>query len=96
MAPIDVLLPTCNRLQSLIFTLGGLASQSYPELRVVISDQSDQPVADLPVVQAFVRILRARGGQVELHYRVPSKGIAEQRQFLLGTVHFQSSFIPGR
>jgi hypothetical protein len=35
------------------------------------------------VVLALMPVIAARGGRTEYHYRVPSKGIAEQRQFLL-------------
>jgi GT2 family glycosyltransferase len=84
MAAVDVLLPTCNRLPSLIFTLSGLATQELTDLRVVVSDQSREPIADAPVVRTLRRVIEARGGSVEWHYRVPSQGIAEQRHFLLG------------
>jgi hypothetical protein len=83
MEQIDILLPTCNRLDSLIYTLGGVASQSFTNLRVVIADQSDQPVESNSVIKALIRIIRARGGLVETYYRPPIHGIAEQRQFLL-------------
>lgn len=80
---VDILLPTCNRLHSLIMCLSGVAGQSYSSFRLIVSDQSDQPACDNPVVQSIVRIIEARGGTVEWHYRVPSQGIAEQRDFLL-------------
>lgn len=80
---IDILLPTCNRLPSLILTLSGVASQTLADLRVIVSDQSGEPVGDVPVVKTLRRVIEARGGAVEWHRRVPSKGIAEQRQFLL-------------
>jgi len=83
MAQVDILLPTCNRLASLIYTLAGVASQSLADIHMIISDQSDTPVRKDPVVQALARIIEARGGSVEWHYRYPSQGIAEQRQFLL-------------
>jgi glycosyltransferase involved in cell wall biosynthesis len=79
----DILLPTCNRLPSLIMTLTGVAGQTMRDLRVVVSDQSDEPVEDQPVVRTLRRVIEARGGSVEWHYRVPSRGIAEQRHFLL-------------
>ncbi len=83
MACVDVLLPTCNRLSSLIYTLAGVASQLFKNIHLIVSDQSSTPVEFDVVVQALVRIIRARGGMVEWHYRMPSRGIAEQRQFLL-------------
>jgi glycosyltransferase involved in cell wall biosynthesis len=85
MAAVDVLLPTCNRPTSLIMTLSGVAAQSMPDVRVIVSDQSDEPAdGRARVVETLRRIIEARGGAVEWHYRVPSKGIAEQRHFLLG------------
>ncbi len=83
MATVDVLLPTCNRLTSLVCTLAGVAAQSLTDLHVIVADQSETPVAGEPVLQALVRVIEERGGSVEWHYRVPSRGIAEQRQFLL-------------
>ena len=83
MAAVDILLPTNNRLTSLVMTLSGVASQTLRDLRVIVADQSDEPVADEPVVQALRRVIETRGGRVDWHYRVPSRGIAEQRHFLL-------------
>ena len=82
-AAVDVLLPTCNRFESLALALAGLASQSCRRFRVVIADQSIPAVRTRPVVQAAARILESRGRPVEWHHRIPSKGIAEQRHFLL-------------
>ncbi len=81
---VDVLLPTCNRPDALILTLGGLAAQTWAPAQVIVSDQSDRPVEDLPVIRTLRRIIEARGSAVRWHYRVPSQGIAEQRDFLLG------------
>ncbi len=83
MPAVDILLTTCNRLQSFVMTLSGVALQSLSDVRVVVADQSTSPVAEERVVHALVRVIEARGGRVDSHHRVPSKGIAEQRQFLL-------------
>ncbi len=83
MAIVDILLPTCDRLTSFILTLSGVATQSVADLRVIVSDQSAEAVLDTRVVQSLGRVIEARGGEVEWHRRVPSKGIAEQRDFLL-------------
>ncbi len=83
MSAVDVLLPTINRLSSFIMTLSGLALQTTTDLRVIVADQSDRPVHDQPIVQTLARVIEARGGTVEWHYRLPSQGIAEQRDFLL-------------
>jgi GT2 family glycosyltransferase len=83
MARVDILLPTCNRLPSLILTLSGVAAQDLTDVRVVLSDQSADPVRDKPVIQTLRRVIETRGGATEYHHRLPSRGIAEQRHFLL-------------
>ena len=83
MATVDVLLPTYNRRESLLTTLAGLAGQSVADLRVVVADQSTEPVEGSPVARAMERVIRARGGSVEWHHRTELRGIAEQRDFLL-------------
>ena len=83
MPRVDVLLPTCNRTASLVMTLSGVAAQTLSDVRVIVSDQSEPLVGDQPVVQTLCRVIEARGATVEWHYRMPSRGIAEQRDFLL-------------
>jgi glycosyltransferase involved in cell wall biosynthesis len=83
MPQVDILLPTCNRQESLIYTLSGVANQSLTDIHLIIADQSDQPADRSPVVKSLLRIIQARGGSFEWHYRIPSLGIAEQRNFLL-------------
>lgn len=83
MKSVDILLPTCNRLPSLIMTLSGVAGQTLSNFRLIVSDQSNEPAGESTVVQSLIRIIEARGATVDWHYRVPSKGIAEQRNFLL-------------
>jgi glycosyltransferase involved in cell wall biosynthesis len=83
MASVDILLPTYNRLHSLIMCLSGVAGQTFSCFRLIVSDQSDDPAGEETVVQSLVRMIEARGGTVEWHYRAPSKGIAEQRDWLL-------------
>lgn len=82
--PVDILLPTVNRLPSLIYTLSGLVNQTLTDIRLVVSDQSQAPVAEVPVIRTLRRLVEAHGGVVEWYHRVPSLGIAEQRAFLLG------------
>jgi GT2 family glycosyltransferase len=84
MVSVDILLPTYNRLESLIMCLSGIAGQTFSTFRLIVSDQSDEPVCDRPVIQSLLRVIEARGATVEWHYREPSQGIAEQRDFLLG------------
>ncbi len=80
---VDILLPTYNRLPSLIMCLSGVAGQTCANYRLIVSDQSDEPAQENLVIQSLIRIIEAHGGTVEWHYRVPSQGIAEQRDFLL-------------
>jgi glycosyltransferase involved in cell wall biosynthesis len=83
-ATVDVLVPTCNRAAALAVTLASLAAQTFPTLRIVISDQSDgDGVEGAGEVLALLRYLRARGRLVELHRHLPRRGMAEQRAFLL-------------
>ncbi len=83
MTAVDVLLPTYNRLSSLIMTLSGVAAQTVRDLRVIVADQSREPAEHSQTVQTLRRVITARGGFVAWHYREPIHGIAEQRDFLL-------------
>lgn len=83
MSSLDILIPTRNRIQSLIMTLAGVAEQSVTDVHVVVSDQSDERGRESGVVKALLRVIEARGGEVEWHER-GARGIAEQRDFLLG------------
>ncbi len=85
---LDVLVPTCDRPEALAVTLAGLAAQTLATFRVVISDQSERPdlpdgALAAPEVLTPLRLLRARGREVETHRHLPRRGLAEQRQFLL-------------
>lgn len=81
---IDVLVPTRNRPTELATTLAGLAAQTGPAFRVVVSDQSDDdPSWATPSATMLVRALRRRGTPVELLRHLPRRGITEQRAFLL-------------
>ncbi|PNH79079.1 glycosyltransferase family 2 protein [Arthrobacter sp. AFG20] len=83
-AALDVLIPTCNRPAEVAVTLAGLAAQSGPVFRLVVSDQSDGPPAwEHPPVASLLRVLRAQGTAVELHRHLPRRGLAEHRQFAL-------------
>jgi glycosyltransferase involved in cell wall biosynthesis len=83
-ADIDVLIPTRNRPVELATTLAGVAAQTGPILRVVVSDQSDDtPSFATPSATTLVRALRRRGTVVELLRNPTRRGIAEQRAFLL-------------
>jgi glycosyltransferase involved in cell wall biosynthesis len=84
---VDVLIPTRNRPAELATTLAGLAAQSVIEAMpfgVVVSDQSDgEPSWAHPAVAGLVRILRHRGVPVLLTRRLPRRGLAEHRAYLL-------------
>ncbi|WP_236558734.1 glycosyltransferase family 2 protein [Arthrobacter sp. 9V] len=65
-------------------TLAGLAAQSEPSFRLVMSDQSDgSPDWEHPAVAAMLRLLEAQGRTVALFRHLPRRGLAEHRQFLL-------------
>jgi glycosyltransferase involved in cell wall biosynthesis len=83
MPVIDVLLPTIDRLSSLVMTLGGIAAQTLTDLRLIVADQSEPPVGDDPAVLTLCRLIETRGGEFEWHRRPIRRGIAEQRDFLL-------------
>lgn len=84
MSTVDVLVPTYRRPAALAATLATVASQDVEGLRVVVSDQSEEPEAGVAgEARAVLRLLAARGHAVELHRHLPRRGLAEQRQFLL-------------
>jgi GT2 family glycosyltransferase len=81
---VDVLIPTYRRAGALAVTLGGVAGQTYPALRVIVSDQTEaDELSSNGPLQAVLRVLQARGIAVELHRHLPRRGLAEHRQFLL-------------
>ena len=82
-AVVDVLIATYNRPDSLIMTLAGVAAQTVRNLRVVVADQSEEPVGERQTILTLRRVIAARGGGVEWHARPQVHGIAEQRNFLL-------------
>lgn len=82
---LDVLVPTRNRPVELAVTLSGLAAQEgVPGFGVVVSDQSDGvPAFGHPAVATMARVLRHRGHPVLLTRRLPRRGLAEHRAYLL-------------
>ena len=81
---VDILIPAYNRPAALAVTLTSLASQSFRDFRLVISDQTeDFNIAEAGVVQAVLRLLSAHGHEIIVHKHLPFRGMAEQRQFLL-------------
>lgn len=85
---IDVLVPTRNRPVEFATTLAGLAAQSGPGFRVIVSDQSDEhPSYATAPARTLTRQLRRTGHPVVLHHHLPRRGLAEHRQFLLNQAH---------
>ncbi|MEV6514752.1 glycosyltransferase [Micromonospora chalcea] len=82
---LDVLIPTRNRPAELAVTLSGLAAQEgVPGFGVVVSDQSDgEPAYAHPAAATMVRALRHRRHPVLLTRRLPRRGLAEHRSYLL-------------
>lgn len=84
MKELDVLVPTCERPVSLAVTLTGLCFQTYHPFHLIISDQSEKDISALPEIKAVIRVLVSRGNTVSFYRHLPKRGIAEQREFLLG------------
>jgi hypothetical protein len=86
-ASVDVLIPTFERREALAVTLSGLAAQSRPPDRVIVSDQSPggDGTASGPI-DALVRVLDIRGTDVERRTHLPRRGLAEHRESLLRSV----------
>jgi glycosyltransferase involved in cell wall biosynthesis len=83
-APVDVLIPTCNRPMALAVTLAALTAQTWPALRIVVSDQGDdEGLPQRGELRAMARLLESQGRCLEWHRHLPRRGMAEQRQFLL-------------
>jgi GT2 family glycosyltransferase len=81
---IEVLIPAFDREAALAVTLTGLLGQQVPPARVVVSDQSpDGVLVGSPLIAGVVRVLRARGVEVELLAHPSGEGVAENRAFLL-------------
>ena len=83
MSEVDILLPTFNRLPSLIMTLSGVAAQNFTPRALIVSDQSDSDSRADPVVRALIRVIEDSGTLAKWHHRDARHGICEQRQFLL-------------
>lgn len=80
-----MLIPTRDRPAELAVTLSGLAGQEPAEFGVVVSDQSDGDVPGWahPAAAAMVRVLRHQNRPVLLTRRLPRRGLAEHRAYLL-------------
>jgi GT2 family glycosyltransferase len=84
MKNIHVLIPTYKRAKALAVTLTSLYFQSERSFDIVISDQSpDNALDEDQTFQTVIRLLRNKGHNVKVLKNLPSKGMAQQRQFLL-------------
>ncbi len=90
MARASVLIPTFERVESLAMTLSGVAAQSVRDLQVVVSSQGRERAEDSSFALALGRVISARGGSVDWYHREP-RGIAEQRDLLLGRAEAEAA-----
>ena len=80
---IDILIPTYNRPGALAVTLTALSMQDDLDFRVVVADQSDEPVEGGAAVATALRLLALRGCATVVTRNLPRRGLAQQRQVLL-------------
>ena len=81
---VDVLVPTYRRPAAVAATLATVAGQTLPRVRVVVSDQTEEASVGIgPEAQSVLRLMSAKGYEVELHRHLPRRGLAEHREFLL-------------
>lgn len=82
---VDVLIPTCSRKTGLAVVLTSLLGQTFTDFNVIISDQTpdDSTYLDSIEIATLIRALEWHGHRVQTHRHLPSRGLAEQRHFLL-------------
>ncbi len=85
MALVDVLIPTYRRKTGLAIVLTSLLAQTFTDFDVFISDQTDDgdTYIESIEVQTLVQALQWHGHRVTLLRHLPSRGLAEQRNFLV-------------
>ena len=85
MTDVDVLIPTCSRKTGLAVVLTSLLGQTFTDFNVIISDQTpdDSTYLDSIEIATLIRALEWHGHRVQTHRHLPSRGLAEQRHFLL-------------
>jgi glycosyltransferase involved in cell wall biosynthesis len=94
MALVDVLIPTYRRGTGLAVVLTSLLGQTFSDFDVIISSQTEsEDHVERAEIATLVRALEWHGHRVSLHRHLPRRGMAEQRNFLLGQsrapyVHF--------
>lgn len=81
---ITILIPTYNRVKALAVTLTSLYYQKEADFEIVISDQSSNDILNEDqTIQTIKRLLEIKGHPVSILKNLPSRGMAQQRQFLL-------------
>jgi GT2 family glycosyltransferase len=81
---VDILIPTCDRPAALAVTLASLVGQDFTDFRVTVSDQTPNlDVATVGEIVAVARVLGQTGRRTDVVKHLPSRGMAEQRDFLL-------------
>ncbi len=83
MKEVTILIPTYNRPTALVATLTSLASQTYTNFDVVVSNQGNPTILEDPSLKTVGRILQKHNNHVKIINHFPRKGMAEQRAFLL-------------
>lgn len=84
MNELTILIPTCNRAEALAVTLTSLFYQRWKNFNIIISDQSeDERIYADGSLTAIVRLLEAASHPVTILRNTPSRGMAQQRQYLL-------------
>lgn len=81
---IHILIPTFKRVKALAVTLTSLYYQTEKSFDIVISDQSPDNVLEQDqTIQTVKRLLEIKGHSLSILKNHPSRGMAQQRQFLL-------------
>ncbi len=84
MSSITVLIPTKDRITALGATLTSLLFQEYTDFSVIISDQSQKyDVKENPTIKTLIQLFQENGQPMKIVKHLPTKGLAEQREFLL-------------
>ncbi len=85
MAAVDVLVPTFGRKTGLAIVLTSLLGQTFRDFSVVVSDQTpyEDDYLQSDEIQTLKRALEWHGHEVRLLKHLPSRGMAEQRCFLV-------------
>jgi glycosyltransferase involved in cell wall biosynthesis len=82
MKPLEILIPTKDRVTALIATLTSLYYQSYSNFNIIISDQSQYDIGQNQTLKTLINLFRLKNINISIYRNLPPKGITEQRQFL--------------